>query len=193
MDKAWLTTANGLSISRLLLLPFLFIALFYWSQWVFLLLYIIIGSTDFFDGLIARRFNQTSELGKSLDSLSDLFFYFASAYFLYTLFPEVIRSNIVYLWFVFGLVFLSFIVSAIKLGRPIMMHTRLLRLGGALVYFLIIFSFFMDTRLMTTLVLTVYLLGFLEVIAIFLIYGRVDRDTQSIWHLYQQNNTTLIH
>lgn len=34
----------------------------------------IIATTDFFDGLIARKFNITSELGRELDAVSDKFF-----------------------------------------------------------------------------------------------------------------------
>ncbi len=132
--------------------------------------------------------NQRTELGKTLDSLADLFFYLASAYFLYYLFPDVVHFNMNFLWIIIGLLLLSFIVSAVKFGKPIMMHTALLRLCAVLVFFLILLSFFFDTRYLMAFVLTVYFVGFLEVIAIFIIFGNVDRDTVSILHLYRQKN-----
>ena len=46
-----------------------------------LISYIIIGLTDYFDGKIARRLNQTTDPGKTLDSVADLFFYVSSAFF----------------------------------------------------------------------------------------------------------------
>ncbi len=62
---------NALSIVRLLLLP-VFACLFlndlvYWSFAVLALS----GLTDLFDGIIARRFNQITPLGKILDPLAD--------------------------------------------------------------------------------------------------------------------------
>jgi cardiolipin synthase len=149
----------------------------------FIISYIILGSTDFFDGLIARRFNQTSEIGKALDSIADLPFYISSAYFLYRLFPEYLEPNQLLLLLFFGLLFLSFIVSAILCKKPIMMHTTLLRLNGVLVYALIIFSFFFNTTLFVSAILIIYFIGFTEEIIIFIKYGEVDPDTPTIFSL----------
>ncbi len=186
--KDWFTAANALSISRLIFLPFLFLALYSGQRWLFFSLFLILGSTDYFDGLVATRLNQRTELGKTLDSFADLFFYLASAYFLYYLFPDVVHFNMTFLWIIIGLLLLSFLISTVKFGKPIMMHTGLLRLCAVLVFFLVVLSFFFDTRYFMTLILTVYLLGFLEVIAIFIIFGNVDRDTVSIYHLYREKS-----
>ena len=186
--KHWFTAANAISLSRLIFLPFLFLPLYSEQRWLFFSLFLILGSTDYFDGLVATRLNQRTELGKTLDSLADLFFYLASAYFLYYLFPDVVHFNMTFLWIIIGLLLISFIVSAVKFGKPIMMHTALLRLCAVLVFFLILLSFFVDTRYFMTFVLTVYLVGFLEVIAIFIIFGNVDRDTVSIYHLYRDKS-----
>ncbi|MBN1775338.1 MAG: CDP-alcohol phosphatidyltransferase family protein, partial [Clostridiales bacterium] len=80
-----MNAANILSLSRFVLLPLPIIFVLMDMRLAFVISYIIIGSTDFFDGIVARRFNMTSELGKKLDSFSDLFFYLASAWFLYAL------------------------------------------------------------------------------------------------------------
>ena len=62
---------NALSIVRLLLLPvfaYLFLNdLVYWSFAVL----VLSGLTDLLDGIIARRFNQITPLGKILDPLAD--------------------------------------------------------------------------------------------------------------------------
>lgn len=71
-----MTIPNALSIFRLLLLP-VFVTLYmmgmdkpvlqYWSFGIL----VLSGLTDLFDGLIARKFNQISDLGKVLDPIAD--------------------------------------------------------------------------------------------------------------------------
>lgn len=67
----WKTVPNLLSFLRILMVP-VFAVLFMngeyaWSVFVLALS----GLSDFFDGKIARRFNQISSLGKILDPLAD--------------------------------------------------------------------------------------------------------------------------
>ena len=180
-----LSIPNILSISRLVLLPYLFFLLFVELKIAMLISYIVIGSTDYFDGKVAKKLNQVTDLGKTLDSVADLFFYLATAFFLYYLFPDVIMANFTLLMIFFGVLFLSFVISFIKCGKPLLMHTTLLRYGAALVYFLFIFSFFFDTTIFTAIILVFYLIAFLEEILIFIIYGEVDPDTKHIFSLRQ--------
>ncbi len=127
-----------LSLSRIVLLPVLFLLLYSGNSQLFLIFYILIGSTDFWDGYLARKLHLVSSLGKVLDSIADLFFYISSAYFLYFLFPEIILANKVYLIVFFSLLGLSFLISGVLFGKPVMMHTRLLRLNGVLVCLVVI-------------------------------------------------------
>lgn len=77
MDIIKNNLANILTLSRLLLLP-LIIALFYvqsgWSAWLCLILYAIAAATDYFDGYIARKYNQISAFGTFLDPIIDKIF-----------------------------------------------------------------------------------------------------------------------
>jgi len=174
---------NTLSLSRIVLLPFLYFLLFADLKVTMLISYVIIGSTDYFDGKIARRLNQTTDLGKTLDSVADLFFYLSSAFFIYYLFPDVIDANFTLLMIFFGVLILSFVISFVKCNKPLLMHTILLRLSAAMVYFLFIFSFFCDTTYFATIVIVLYMIAFLEEISIFIIYGEIDPDTRSIFTL----------
>lgn len=178
-----LSIPNILSISRIVFLPLLYFFLFKDYKTSLLISYIIIGSTDYFDGKIARRLNQVSDLGKTLDSIADLCFYLSSAFFIYYLFPGVITSNFILLMIFFGLLVLSFIISAIKCGKPLLMHTTLLRFSAAMVYFLFIVSFFFNTVYFGTIVIVMYIIAFLEEILIFIIYGEIDPDTETILKL----------
>lgn len=183
ISKRYLTVPNFLSASRAVFLPLLFYYILTDRPGLFLIGYIVLGSTDFFDGIIARKFNQKSEIGKALDSIADLFFYISTAWFLYALYPEYIAANSTLLKIFFATLGLSFVVSAIRCGKPILMHTFLLKLNAVLVYLLMIFSYFMNTTYMVTAILLIYLVGFAEEIYIFIKHGDIDPDTPCFWKI----------
>jgi len=185
-DRKYLTVPNFLSLSRFLFLPILYFFVLSDMPIAFLIGYIILGSTDFFDGKIARRFNQKTEIGKALDSIADLFFYISSAYFLAKLYPQYLMPNKVLLIVFFSLLALSFVVSSIWCKKPIMMHTSLLRLGGVLVYAAVIASYFMNSTWFIAIVLINYLIAFTEEIIIFIKYGDVDPDTTSMFKIIEK-------
>lgn len=176
----WLTIPTILSLSRIFMMPFLI-----WlahSPWpyAFLALYILVGSTDFFDGLLARKFNWVTPAGKEFDSVADLVLYLGSAYFLYVMFTPVITDNALYLYVFFACLALSLVVPILRFRKLVLMHTKLLKLGAVLVYSLIILSFFFDTTLLTRGILVLYCIAFIEEILIYTLYGDVDPDTPSI-------------
>ena len=66
-----LTVPNLLSVIRILLIP-VFAVLFNDGNYLWAVIVLAIsGLTDFFDGKIARKFNQISALGKLLDPIAD--------------------------------------------------------------------------------------------------------------------------
>lgn len=72
-----LTTANILTIARLVILPvmvWLFFVQASWAVWINLGLYILAALTDFLDGWIARKYNQISAFGTFLDPIADKIF-----------------------------------------------------------------------------------------------------------------------
>ena len=69
-----MTTANKLTILRVLMIP-AFLVVVYWgfpgSTYVALGIYIVACLTDWLDGYIARHYNQVSDFGKFMDPLAD--------------------------------------------------------------------------------------------------------------------------
>lgn len=188
LNKRILTIPNALSVSRALFLPFLYLLIHWGRPTAFLVGYIILGATDFFDGIIARKFNQKSDIGKTLDSVADIFFYLSTAWFVYALYPQYITPNRILLNVFFGVLILSFIISAIFCKKPILMHTFILKLNAVLVYLLMIVSYFTNTTLFLGAILIIYLIGFVEEIYIFIRHGEVDPDSPCFWKIKKLDN-----
>jgi cardiolipin synthase len=73
-----MTTANKVTIARILLIPFFIVQVIYYSRtgnelyrFGALLAFALAGLGDALDGYIARHYNQRSELGAILDPLAD--------------------------------------------------------------------------------------------------------------------------
>jgi cardiolipin synthase len=65
---------NILTVSRILAIPAICAAFFLpgaWSAWVPLVLFAAAGITDWFDGYLARKWGQMSDLGRFLDPVAD--------------------------------------------------------------------------------------------------------------------------
>ena len=184
--KEYLTVPNGLSLSRLVFLPILYVFALKDMRTAFVIAYAVLGATDYLDGLVARRFNQKTDFGKTLDSIADLPFYLSSAYFMARLHMKYLKPNLTLLYILFGVLALSFIVSSIRCKKPILMHTFILKLCGVLVYFLLITSHFFNTTIFVTVIICLYYLGFAEEIAIFIKYGEVDPDSLSLLKIKQK-------
>ena len=73
-----MTTANKVTILRILLIPFFVVEVLYYVQtgnethrWLGIVCFAVAAVCDGVDGFIARHFNQRSELGAILDPLAD--------------------------------------------------------------------------------------------------------------------------
>jgi len=71
MSSRVLTLPNILTVIRMVLIP-VFISLLFYQRFAWALaVFICAGVTDMLDGLLARRFNQKSQLGTILDPIAD--------------------------------------------------------------------------------------------------------------------------
>ena len=75
---------NQLTLIRMLLVPFILISMIYEQHDVALYLFLAAALSDGVDGLVARRFNQTTLLGTYLDPIADKIF-LNSAFFVQSL------------------------------------------------------------------------------------------------------------
>ncbi|QVK19911.1 CDP-alcohol phosphatidyltransferase family protein [Mycoplasmatota bacterium] len=188
--REYITIPNILSVSRAVFLPLLFIFLYNDQRIAFIIGYVTLGLTDFFDGKIARKYNTQTELGMYLDTYADILFFVSSAYFLYILAPTYLTPNLHYLYFTLGVFGIVIITSFIKFKKLLLLHTLLAKICGLLVFVLVILSVVIDTTLLIRIVITVYLLSFTEELLIFFKYGEVDGDTLSYFTAKPISKTT---
>jgi len=78
-----MTTANKITIARILMIPlFVMMAIYYgrgvklghpqeWERWVAIAIFVLAAASDGIDGYIARHYNQRSVLGAVLDPIAD--------------------------------------------------------------------------------------------------------------------------
>ncbi len=69
-----LNLANILTLSRILIIPIIIGCFFVkenWANWLIAILFMTACITDFFDGYVARHFNQISKFGRFLDPIAD--------------------------------------------------------------------------------------------------------------------------
>ena len=71
MSSRIVTVPNLLTVFRMVLIP-VFVSLLFYQRFLFaLIIFIVAGLTDGLDGLLARRFDQRSQLGTILDPIAD--------------------------------------------------------------------------------------------------------------------------
>ena len=129
--KGCWTIPNLLSVIRILLIP-VFAVLFYKQEYGWAILTLVLsGLSDFFDGKIARKFNQISALGKMLDPVADKLTQVTLAVLLFMSFNNAQDETLK----AFSWVFLVFIVKEIVMvaGGAVMLACGI-RPGAAEIY-----------------------------------------------------------
>lgn len=126
-----LTVPNLLSLIRILLIP-VFGVLFYNGEalWAVVVL-VLSGLTDLFDGKIARRFNQISELGKLLDPVADKLTQITIAVVIFLVLDK--SQDPTMQWFKWAFLFFLFKELVMILGGAVMLAIGL-RPGAAEIY-----------------------------------------------------------
>lgn len=120
-----MTTANKITIFRVLLIPIMLIFIYIpslkepmpfgdWDisigQFIFAIIFIVASLTDFLDGYIARKYNQVTTFGKFLDPLADKVLVLTGFLYLLSINPE--RFPV---WAIMLIIIREFMVTGIRL------------------------------------------------------------------------------
>ena len=110
----WLTAPNLLTLSRLFAAPLLILTAALGYRNLFLTLFALFLATDAFDGYLARKLNQTSELGTKLDGWADLSIWAGAFVCLWILWPDIAARETPYALFALFAFSLPMLVGYIK-------------------------------------------------------------------------------
>lgn len=118
-----MTTANKLTILRILLIPVMISVLYIDAlvidteflnmtvqQIIFAGLFILASLTDFLDGYIARKYNQITTFGKFLDPIADKVLVFTALLYLMVQMPDRVA-----IWGVMVIIVREFLVTGVRL------------------------------------------------------------------------------
>ena len=154
-----LNIPNLLSISRLFLVfPLILFLEIDRPIYVFILI-ITGGLTDYFDGLIARKFNLKTRLGAILDPLSDKVFYLIPLTFL-------CKINFIPFWSLSLILFRELIISSLRNSEKDGLPASQLGKFKTFFFFISVMTFFMTffitlkINLLDNLALIFYWIGF---------------------------------
>lgn len=116
--KKNLTVPNLLSFIRILVIPLLIIFLLDRNFIMAGVMLIISGVSDMFDGMIARKFNQVTQLGKMLDPIADKLTLIAVVICIYVLYPSVLPFVIILFAKEFLMLCGGFVLIKMKIKPP---------------------------------------------------------------------------
>ena len=150
-----LNIPNLLSISRLFLVFPLILYLEINRPFNVFILIIIGGLTDYFDGLIARKFNLKTRLGAILDPLSDKVFYLVPLIFL-------CKNNLIPFWSLALILFRELIISSLRNYTKDGLPASQLGKYKTFFFFISVITFFAPLKviLLNKVALIFYWLGF---------------------------------
>ena len=147
---------NCLTISRLLLVLPLIIFLEIRALFPVFALIIIGGLTDYFDGLIARKFNVKTRLGAILDPLSDKVFLLIPLLYL-------CKNNLIPFWSLSLLIFRELIISSFRNSTKNGLPASKLGKFKTFFFFISLITFFSPLKInfLNNFALVFYWIGFI--------------------------------
>ena len=171
LQKLSLNIPNLLSISRLFFVfPIILFLEINRPFYVFILL-IIGGLTDYFDGLIARKFNLKTRLGAILDPLSDKVLYLIPL-------VSLCKNNLIPFWSLTLILFRELIISSLRNVTKNGLPASMLGKFKTFFFFISVITFFIPLKIssLNNLALIFYWLGFIFTFVTLLGYLRIKKN-----------------
>ena len=180
--KIPLTIPNILSLYRLLIFPVITLMIILKQEMAFAILLVISLNTDVWDGWIARRFNQKTQIGARLDSLADIGMYITALSGIIVFKMDEIGAD-AWLFYVFVVCYVIVIVSPlIKFGEIQSLHLYSMKIAGYFqgLFFIMLF-FFGFKPIYFYFMVNISLIGFIESLVIQLLITHMRSDLKSIF------------
>jgi len=177
---------NILSLFRIAAAPFLLLTGWFGLPAGFFILFGLMLLSDAVDGYVARKTDQTSELGAKLDSYGDMTVYLTTPLAAWWLWPDIIKEELPYIITVIGVYLLPAFFSFAKFGRIASYHTWSAKISAVLISIGIVLLFgFHDNRLFH-IAIGFVILEAIENIAITFLLPKPEINVHSLWHLLKE-------
>lgn len=177
-----LNIPNTISITRILLAPFLVYCAWNNNAFLFLLLFIIALLTDTLDGYLARKLDQTTKLGEKLDSWGDFILYLTMPICAWWLWPELIIQEILFVIVAIASFFTPILIGFLKYRRLTSYHTWGAKLSAVLLGVSMPLLFIGGPSWPFRVSAIIFLLAELEEISITTILPDWHSNVPSFWH-----------
>jgi len=179
---AVLTWPNLLSGFRIGLVPLQLYLAWHGLAEVFLTVFVLQVFSDFLDGFLARRLNQTSEFGAKIDSWADLAMYTTIPLCGWWLWPDLVRRESLYALVALTGYFLPIAFGFWKYGRLTSYHTWLSRFSVWLITLALLVLFLGGPGWPFHVATGVLLLSSLEEMILTALLREWQANVPSVWH-----------
>jgi CDP-diacylglycerol--glycerol-3-phosphate 3-phosphatidyltransferase len=173
---------NLLSGFRLIAAPFLLYLAWIGRPKLFLTLLAVSLLSDSIDGFIARRLNETSELGTKLDSWGDLAIYLTVPLCAWWLWPEILKREAFFVLLVIGAYIFPLIAGFVRFRRLPSYHTWAAKVAAVLMSTTVFMLFICDIPRPFHCAAILQALVACEEIAITLLLSQWHGNVPSFWH-----------
>ena len=170
---------NIISFSRIIISVILLFLMN--SVTLFLILLFIAGLTDVADGYIARKYNMATALGARIDSIADIFFYIVLLLVMFLKYQWVFTENVALFLAILSIKLLSMIVSKMKFGKIVFLHTIANKVTGFLVFVAVPTVMLTEMNSFLPVLLCIALLAALEELLILLKEKDVNENRKSFF------------
>lgn len=146
----------------------------------FFVIYLICGTSDFFDGYIARKNNTVSELGAKLDSIADLLMVMVMMTVIYPIISPTVQ---IITWIaIIGIVRLvSMLVVFMKYRTFGMLHTYCNKITGFILFILPFFLTFIRLDVLTYIICILASISAIEELIIHIFSNELELNKKSIF------------
>ncbi|MFH0876460.1 MAG: CDP-alcohol phosphatidyltransferase family protein [archaeon] len=172
---------NLITLTRYVLLPFLYYFAYTKQIVIFVILFIISGLSDYIDGYIARKLNQCSTFGANMDRIADELTQFSALAFLFFIAKETLLDYAVPISVAVILAIINKAINIFFFKNKNSFHTISAKASGYLFYISFSISFLFNIRQAILPYIFIISIDQFEEILIIIKYKTINENIRSIF------------
>ena len=184
--KIPMSIPNIISLSRIAMAPFALLAAYYDNEKLFFILFTLMLISDVLDGYLARKLHQCTKIGTKLDSMGDYITYISIPFATWWLWPELIKSEAVYIATAFVLFLVPGVIARIRFGEMVAYHTWLTKLTAVVISIGLMLLLFTKDDLIFHIAIYILALEALEHMMITSLLEKPRANVHSFWHVWKK-------